>query len=255
MRSTFSQRVSFAREVLTADETVSLVRYEASQAAKRASSKIAAYAAVICIWIAVAAEVAYLYNETREEAERQQQIVSETRKLFETKSSDEKIVKTNDAVVREIDKVSQSALDSQSILFKVLSYSNRWEIDPTIVLALIETESNFKDDAIARDYSKTKSIGWSQASKLAWDTFNAQYVWPSYKVVYTLEDKNDTDKSLEFICWYLTWLKTNYPDKTETVQSLYLAYNQGPYGKNSKQALANARRFMQIYNKYFVAMR
>lgn len=167
---------------------------------------------------------------------------------------EDKTSNTFEHLLKEIDSVSLSSYSSEEIWSKVLSYSTRFSVDSVFILALIEKESNFKETAVARDYNRTESIGWSQASKGAWDTFNAKYVWPLYKTTWSIEDKKDIDKSLTFICWYINYLQQHYGSRIHNSHDLYAAYNGGPNGIKKPDAQRNADSFMLKYEKYTIAL-
>lgn len=249
------QRAAIARQIFTKEEIAELTKYELCLLLEATKQHVEwlAYALVAIVWAGVAAMFIALakmpaFDESNSiaierEAAPAKEPVEPLRKLSQFEKT-----------CAEIDKASLSSYTSESIFFKVIAASTKWEVDPVFVLALIEKESNFKEDAVAKDYDKTESLGWSQASKSMWDTFNAQYVWPSYNEVWSLEDKNNADKALTFICWSINWLKAHYSNKIKTAHDLYAAYNGGPNGMNKKTAQRNAAKFDKIYSRYFIAM-
>lgn len=249
------QRVAIARQIFTREEVAELTRYELCLLWETAKQHVEwlAYALVVIVWTGVAAMFVALAKMPAFDESNSIAIEREAAPAKEQKESLRKLSQF-EKTCAEIDKASLSSYASESIYFKVIAASTKWEVDPVFVLALIEKESNFKEDAVAKDYDKTESLGWSQASKDMWDTFNAQYVWPNYSEVWPLEDKNNVDKSLAFICWSIDWLKAHYSNKIKTTHDLYAAYNGGPNGMNKKAAQRNANKFDEIYSRYFIAM-
>lgn len=253
------QKIAIARQIFTKEEFAELMKYEFYLMWEVAKQHVEwfAYAVVFLVWTGVAAMfIAIAKSPVFDESNSVIEYRLKSPKKVEDTVSEETKQKMSqfEKTCAEIDKASISSYTSESIYFKVLSTCGRWGVDPTFVLALIEKESNFKEDAVAKDYDKTESLGWSQASKTMWDTFNAQFVWPTYNEVWPLEDKNNVDKSLTFICWTIEWLKKNYSSKIKTTHDLYAAYNGGPTGMNKKAAQANADKFDEIYSRYFLAM-
>lgn len=152
-------------------------------------------------------------------------------------------------VVTEIKKSSQSQIPPEKIFSKVTIASNRFGVDRFFMLALIDKECSFDEAAIARDNNITGSVGWSQATDKTWDWFNTKYVWPNHKTTYSYDDKKDPEKSLEFIGWYLSYLKKHYPD-IKTNHDLYVAYNAGPNNMSSAAANRNADKCIEKYRSY-----
>lgn len=249
------QRIAIARQIFTKEEIAELTKYELCLLWETAKQHVEwlAYALVVIVWTGVAAMFVALAKMPAFDESNSVVIEREAAPAKEQTESLRKLSQF-EKTCAEIDKASLSSYTSESIYFKVIAASTNWEVDPVFVLALIEKESNFKEDAVAKDYDKTESLGWSQASKDMWDTFNAQYVWPNYNEAWPLEYKNDADKSLTFICWTINWLKAYYSSKVKTAHDLYAAYNGGPNGIHKRDVQANADAFDKIYSRYYVAM-
>lgn len=163
-----------------------------------------------------------------------------------------KEIKDRERIYEKIKSVSKSELTPEKIYSKVEETSKEWNIDKFFILALLEKECNFNEKAIAEDYLKTGSVGWSQATTETWDTFNSQYVWKKYKTTYSYEDRFDPDKSLEFIGWCLNWMKKYSKYDIETIHDLYACYNAGINSdfKNNEKAQTHANDFLKMYHKY-----
>lgn len=243
-------RALAVRKYFTAEEFFQLLCYEFFQFFK----KNFIYIFIAFVWSGVLALTLSMillpYEAEVFYVEEPQTIVAEPKKIVEPVKPD------YSKIVDEIDKNKNkdALLSSEDICIKVLLYSNEFGINPVLIFSIIEKESNFKETAVAKDYNKTKSLGWSQASKSAWDTFNAQYVWPIYKTTWAEKDKYDPDKSLVFICWYVNWLKKHYPEKTQTPYDIYKCYNGGVNGVHKAEVKRNADAFQKIYDRYFIAM-
>lgn len=243
-------RIAIAREIFTADEITELCKYEFFNLWEVAKSKLEyfVYAAVVLIWIGVFSIIYTICRMTITSPTIDEKTHVEVEETKDPKSDVEKIIKENQS--------PYSSYTSDFIYVKVLNYSVEFNLNPSFILALIEKECNFYDKAKAKDFETTGSIGWSQATKPTWDLFNSQYVWPKYNTVWdhNMQSLSDPDKSLTFICWYLNWLKTNYPEKTKSDYDLYCAYNAGPYYKqNNKDMHKNAEKFVEKFNRYFIA--
>lgn len=252
------QRIAVARQIFTKEEFAELMKYEFYLIWEVAKQHVEwfAYAIVVLVWTGIAAMfVAIAKMPMFEERHTSSAIEYKIQKPASiVENPVQRKLSQFEKTCAEIEKASVSSYTSESIYFKVMSTAAVWNVDPTFVLALIEKESNFKEDAVAKDYDVTESLGWSQASKNMWDTFNAQYVWPTYGATWGLEDKKDADKSLKFICWTINWLQEHYSSKIKTAHDLYAAYNGGPSGMNKKAVQRNADKFDEIYSRYFVAM-
>lgn len=253
-----ARRIAIAREIFTAEEVAELTKYEFLQLWEVAKQHVEwfAYAFAVLIWTGVVAMMVAIAKMPAFDDANSIVIERQDKTLdLKTDTESQRKISSFEKTCNEIEKASLSSYTSEVIYFKVLSTSTKWNVDPTFVLALIEKESNFKEDAVAADYDKTQSLGWSQASKPMWDTFNAQYVWPTYNEVWTLSDKNDVDKSLIFICWTINWINEHYSDKVKSVHDLYAIYNGGINGMSKKAVQKNADKFDEIYSRYFVAMK
>lgn len=263
------QRISIAKEIFTREEIIELTKYEFVQLWEISKQHIEwfLYSLVILIWIGVATCCVALFRTYRlenriiERAPIEKPLSEEDKKINFIRSKEKPICE-----VINSNKSPKSNIETTSIYWKVVVEANKWKIDPCIILALIEKESNFYEEAVGKDYYKKdkqgyriESLGWSQVTKSTWDTFNANYVWPKYKETWPVEDKKDPDKSLTFICWYLTWLQ-NYNKNITNVETLYAAYNGGPNCVkeggviSKKDAEVNAKKFKEIYDRYFVVM-
>lgn len=250
VNSSLSKRLSLAKTIFTTEEYNILLRYEILSLFELGKQKLEwfLYGLIILVWFGVVTCLAMIPKLSNPHT------INPSVSLALPKQEIEqlKIQKENERVQKvceEIDKVSLSNLSSQEIFNRVTYWSNQFGIDRFFVLALIEKECNFKETAIAKDHNTTGSLGWSQATKSTWDAFNTKYIWSKYHKVYESEDRLDPDKSLEFICWYLTYLKNNFKDII-TLEDLYTAYNGGPYGLHKESARSNARICIKNYNKY-----
>lgn len=248
-------RVAVAREIFTTEEIIQLYRYEFYLLWETAKQHVEwfLYAAVLAIWLGVGCLIVALAKSGMTEGEVviRQEIVNVSQPLPKT----EKEIRNQVREEIRKNKAKASAIDSNVIYTKVLAESNKWKLNTSLILAIIETECNFYENAKAADYDTTGSIGWSQATKKTWDWFNAQWVWPQYKTTYSYDDRYDIDKSLEFICWYVDFLRKSYPEKTKTYKEIYYCYNAGPnYKSVNKKMEANANRFMEAFNRYYLAL-
>lgn len=201
------------------------------------------YVVVVLVWLGVITSMSALLK-----------IISSTPSTLSTATQyvESPIDREKEAAKRvaaEIKKSSQSQIPPEKIFSEVTIASSRFGVDRFFMLALIDKESSFNETAIARDNSVTGSVGWSQATDKTWDWFNAKYVWPKYKTTYSYDDKKDPEKSLEFIGWYLSYLKKHYSD-IKTSHDLYVAYNAGPNNMSSAVANRNADKCIEKYRSY-----
>lgn len=238
------ERLAEARQIFTAEEQGILFRYEMLSLFEMSKRHLEwfIYGLVILVWMGVAACLSTISE------------LSNPARYVHMSVPSEQTVKmqySKEKVYDEIRKVSLSKLPLEAVFRKVEKASNEWGLDEFFVLALIEKECNFKETATAKDHDKTGSVGWSQASDKTWDYFNARYVWPTYRTTYPYSDRTDPDKSLEFIGWYLTYLKKHYDIRT--LNDLYAAYNGGPGGIYKEAAQRNARKCMEMYSRYRLA--
>lgn len=239
------ERLALARQIFTAEEQGILFRYEMLSLFEMSKRRLEwfVYGLVVLIWMGVAACLSTVSK------------LSNPAPYVHLSVPHEQTVKmqySREKVCEEIKKVSLSKLPPEVIFRKIEKASNEWGLDEFFVMALVEKECNFKENAVARDHDRTGSVGWSQASDKTWDHFNAKHVWPTYKEAYPYSDRTDPDKSLEFIGWYLTYLKKHYPD-IKTLEDLYAAYNGGPGGIHKSSARANAEKCMEMYRRYRLA--
>lgn len=257
------QRLSIAKKIFTKEEIRELTRYEFAQLWEFSKQHIEwfVYSIVILLWICVVSITMTLFRMSKNIKPVNAKTVVENT----ISEAEQAKLKTAFNVCKVIDenKSPKSTISSNSIYEKVLVESTKWKLDPCFILALIEKESNFYESAVGGDYNhvdkngyKIESLGWSQATKSAWDTFNAKYVWKEYKETWPVEDKKDPDKSLTFICWYLIYIKDTSNYTIENTHDLYAAYNAGQFGnfKKNKDAQKNADKFDEIYNRYFIAL-
>lgn len=255
---TVSKRLKIAKSIFTTEEFQTLIRYELLLLFETSKQKLEwmLYALIFLIWIKVISLFSMIPKVVSSSKKisvlQPKSLISFSENISKVQQIDqqfnlEKIRMEN--VCEEISKVSQSKLSSQEILQKTTTYAKRFNVDTFFVLALIQKECDFEETSVAKDYNTTGSLGWSQATKGTWDDFNAKYVWPKYKKVYSYQDRLDPDKSLEFICWYLNYLKKNF-EEIVTLEDLYTAYNGGPYGLHKEDARRNAKACLEFYNKY-----
>lgn len=255
---TVSKRLKIAKDIFTVEEFQALIHYELLLLFETGKQKLEwmLYVLIFLIWVKVISlfsTIPKVVNSTKKNSTIQvNSSISFSENASKTRQIDQQFnlerVRVEN-VCEEINKVSQSKLSSQEILQKTNTYAKKFNLDIFFVLALIQKECDFKETAIAKDYNTTGSLGWSQATKYTWDDFNAKYVWPKYKKVYSYQDRLDPDKSLEFICWYLDYLKKNF-EEIVTLEDLYTAYNGGPHGLHKESARKNAKVCLEFYNKY-----
>lgn len=242
--------------IFTAEEKIELLKYHTFLLFETAKNKIEwfGYGVVAMLWLGVAL-CFYSVSATARHYEEQE-------KLREQEAID--AAKKTEQTIEKIAEVSDkySKIPASDIYMKVWQHSFEFNIDPCFLLALIEKECNFKETAVAHDFNKTGSLGWSQATKNAWDMFITQYMCKKYEMSYNeaierwphnKKSLYDPDLSLTFICWHLNWLKTNYGDRIHSLHDLYAAYNGGPGGIKKASAQKNADECMKMYNKYFLA--
>lgn len=242
--------------IFTPEETIELLKYQTYLIFETAKNKIEWFGygvvAMLCLGIALCF---YSLSATARHYEEQ-------RALKEQEATE--AAKRTEQTIKKIAEISSknSGISASDIYEKVWSYSYEFSIDPCFLLALIEKECSFKETAVAKDFSKTGSLGWSQATKSAWDMFITHYMCEKYELSYNEaikiwpHDKKslyDPDLSLTFICWHLNWLKDNYDDRIHSLHDLYAAYNGGPGGIRKASAQKNADECMKMYNKYFLA--
>lgn len=259
------RRLSIAKEIFTKEEVNELIKYEFFQLFEISKQHVEwiIYAIVILIWIDVAALTIALVKVG--EPEETYYINKNT--TIEKPTIKEKINEKGPAgkLAEEVSSLSNynSSLDPIDLTSKIIVHALEWKIDPCFLLALIENETagTFDENIKASDYKWTNSVGWSQMTKPTLDWFNAQYVWVHYEEVWDENDMKNPDKALIGICWYLNKLKDMKNTDIKNNRDLYYYYNGGPnkpspYSANaSKQALANAEKVMNLYKKYFVALK
>lgn len=242
--------------IFTAEEKIELLKYQTFLLFETAKNKIEwfGYGVVAMLWLGIALCFYSMTVSARHYEE--QQSLKEQEAIDAAKKTEQTIEK-----IAEISS-KNSNIPASDIYAKVWERSSEFSIDPCFLLALIEKECSFKETAVARDFSKTGSLGWSQATKNAWDMFIAQYMCREYGLSYNEAIKRwphnekslcDPDLSLTFICWHLNWLKANYSDRIHSLHDLYAAYNGGPGGINKASAQKNADECMRMYDKYFLA--
>lgn len=266
-------RIAVAREIFTAEEIFQLYKYEFYLLWETAKKHVEwfAYALTVAVWIGVASLVVAIYKTSSMETEEYEVYPDAIEVAQPLRSKGAKVPRSLqiresvEAAINEA-KSEKSEVDSSLIYLKVLSYASKWRMNPSLLLAIIETESNFHAGAIAADYAKTGSVGWSQATKKTWTTFMNQYVMAPSGLGLN-EDQaeewkfcdatlSDIDKSLTFICWYVEWLQKHFPEKTKTSRDIYYCYNAGPYYKSvTKKMAANADRFEAALNRYYLAFK
>lgn len=239
--------------IFTFQEKLELLVYEILNLFKFSKKKLEwfVYGLIILIWLSVAYCFATLSELSNPHKTLNDTVVLEIPKEPPISVS-HKIKYSKENVCNEILKASKSKLAPEEIYSKVESTSEKWNIDRFFLLALLEKECNFKETAIAEDHDITGSVGWSQATKVTWDTFNSQYVWKKYQKTYSYEDRFDPDKSLEFIGWCLTWMCKYSKYSIESIHDLYACYNAGINSdfRNNKKAQTNADKFLEMYYKY-----
>lgn len=239
--------------IFTPQEKLELLTYEILSIFEISKRKLEwfIYGLIILIWLGVAYCFAALSNLSNPYKTLNKTTVLEVPKE-QPISIAYKINYSEENVYNEITKISKSELKPEEIYSKVEQASKDWNINKFFLLALLEKECNFSETAIARDFNKTGSVGWSQATRDTWDTFNSQYVWKTYGKTYSYEDRYDPDKSLEFIGWCLNWMikYSKYPIRS--LHDLYACYNAGINAdfKNNKDAQANADKILEMYYKY-----
>ena len=94
--------------------------------------------------------------------------------------------------------------------------AGKYGMDPYLVMAVIRTESNFKESAV----SSADAIGLMQITEET-----GQYI--AGNLGYADFSKNtlyNAEKNIEFGTWYINWLMEMYPNNLENVLA---AYNAG----------------------------
>lgn len=255
------RRLSIAKQIFTKEEVAELTKYEFVQLLEISKQYVEwfVYVLILLVWTGVFTLIVSLIKI---EHQKDLQMVKEIKIEKEMKVEKELPAQK---LAEEISKLPnyKSSLTPFDLTSKITLHALEWNIDPCFLLALIENETagTFDEDIKASDYIKTNSVGWSQMTKQTLDWFNAQYVWLSYKEVWTEEDMKDPDNALTGICWYLNKLKDMESTDIKNNHDWYYYYNGGPnkpspYStKASKQALKNADKVMNLYNKYFVALK
>lgn len=239
--------------IFTPQEKLELLTYEVLSLFEISKRKLEwfVYGLIILVWLGVAYCFAVLSELSNPHKTLNNVTVLEVPKEQPISTSHE-IKYSKENVYNEICKVSKSKLAPEEIYSKVEKASKEWNINKFFLLALLEKECNFKELSIARDHDKTGSVGWSQATKETWDTFNSQYVWKKYQKTYSYEDRFDPDKSLEFIGWCLNWMSKYSKYPIRSIHDLYACYNAGINSdfKNNKNAQVNADKLIEMYYKY-----
>lgn len=248
MTFTATKRLELAKTIFTAEEYRMLLKYELLSMFELAKQHLEwmLYVGVVLVWLGVMASMTALLKVISSASSASDTVVQ----YVENPINREK--EAAERVATEIKKSSQSQISPEKIFDKVTIASNRFGVDRFFILALIDKECNFNETVVAIDNSITGSVGWSQATDKTWDWFNVKYVWPNHKTTYSYDDKKDPEKSLEFIGWYLSYLKKHYPD-IKTNHDLYVAYNAGPNNMSSAAANRNADKCMEMYKKYKLA--
>lgn len=95
-------------------------------------------------------------------------------------------------------------------------YSNKFEVDPNLVYAVIKAESNFTANAV----SKKKAVGLMQITKTtgAWGAKTLKLE------NYTFESLYDPEVNIMIGCWYLSILMQEFDNDLQLVLT---AYNAG----------------------------
>jgi soluble lytic murein transglycosylase len=97
----------------------------------------------------------------------------------------------------------------------IKQYCEEYDLEPSLVLAIIKAESKFKPNA--QSYKGAKGLMQITDSTAQWiaDKLN--------KSSFKQSDIFDPKINIEFGCWYISWIKTFYDDS----KNIYAAYNAG----------------------------
>lgn len=234
-------RIQATRNIFTLDERIALIIYELKNFFKLFLPTLAFLIILMCLIIYT--PKTYIFENSHQETTVE-------------------LIQKNEQIYSVISEASElSSYTSEYIYESVSYYANKYNLDTCFLLALIEKESSFNENAHGKDFAKTGSIGWSQATNVAWTDFLLFYICPTYDISWeeaneilphNEETLSDIDISLTFICWKLNWLKSNF--KIDNLHDLYAAYNGGQNGIYKKDAQKNADTCMVLYEKYRAAL-
>jgi soluble lytic murein transglycosylase-like protein len=144
---------------------------------------------------------------------------------------------------------------AEEIAKNVLIQYQKTGIEPYVIYAIIETESDFTKEAKSF-LGAPSGRGLMQVSEVALKEYNN---WHRKK--YVKKDLYNISINLEVGCWYYTKL-VDYT-KTRMYRNLYVAYNVGPYEYNlnsqfymnntfpDKRYYGALKRFDNYYHKYY----
>lgn len=98
----------------------------------------------------------------------------------------------------------------------VAEYTERYDLDPYLVMAVIKVESNFKHNAVSHKNARglmqiTEGTGKWGADKLGMTGYSAEKLF-------------DPEANIQIGCWYLSTLYSEFGDNTDLVLA---AYNAG----------------------------
>lgn len=96
----------------------------------------------------------------------------------------------------------------------VVKYSTQYDVDPTLVFAVIKVESNFDPDA----ESEVGARGLMQLMSDAYD-------WVKFRIddqrEHTYDDMYDPELNIEYGCYYLSYLMDKYDGSIELTAAAY----------------------------------
>ena len=109
--------------------------------------------------------------------------------------------------------------------------AQRWEVEESILVAVIEQESSFRSRArpprrrlfgLVPWGRASTAFGYAQALDGTWQQYERERGEPAAR--------NRFGDAVDFVGWYLAELRTQLDLSGTDVKSLYLAYHEGPAG-------------------------
>ena len=115
----------------------------------------------------------------------------------------------------------------------IIEVAEEYGIEPSLMLAIAEIESNGKPDAVG----KTNDYGLMQINKI-------NHEWLEEELGIT--DWFDARQNTEAACYIINWLQENYEPCLENTSCLLMAYNMGAGGASE---LWNQKIYESEYSK------
>lgn len=121
----------------------------------------------------------------------------------------------------------------------------RWETPPSLLLAVIRQESNFRRDA--RSPKTRGPYGYPQAIARTWENYQQAVQRPG-------ADRNDFAAAVDFVGWYTHDTRQRTGAGYEKVTAHYLAYSRGAAatGPASAPARRNAAKVAAFARAYAI---